>query len=68
MLASVIVPVRNRPDQIGPAMGSLLRQTTRDLEVIVVDDASTDSTVTVAKAIADLHTMRRSVAWAMTGP
>lgn len=53
MLASVIVPVRNRPDQIGPAVESLLRQTTRDLEVIVVDDASTDSTVTVAKAIAD---------------
>lgn len=48
-LVSVIMPAYNAEERIGPAIASLLRQTYRDLEIIVVDDASTDDTVAVAQ-------------------
>lgn len=39
---SVIVPVYNVRDYLSGAVESLLRQTERDLEIILVDDGSTD--------------------------
>ncbi|MEO1199961.1 MAG: glycosyltransferase [Pseudomonadota bacterium] len=42
MLVSVLVPVFNASDFIEAAIESLLKQTHRNLEVIAVDDASTD--------------------------
>lgn len=39
---SVIVPAYNRAAVIGRALGSIFAQTFQDLEVIVVDDCSTD--------------------------
>ncbi len=48
-LVSVVVPARNAAETINSALGSVLRQSHRDLEVIVVDDASTDAT---ARAVA----------------
>lgn len=41
---SVVIPTRNRADRLKEAVGSALSQTRRDLEVIVVDDASEDQT------------------------
>jgi glycosyltransferase involved in cell wall biosynthesis len=50
---SVIVPAYNAAATIAAAVGSALAQTTPDLEVIVVDDGSTDATVSVAEQIGD---------------
>jgi glycosyltransferase involved in cell wall biosynthesis len=41
---SVVVPTYNRSRYVGEAVDSVLAQTLRDLELIVVDDGSTDDT------------------------
>lgn len=41
MKYSIIVPVYNRPDEVEELLGSLVRQTYPDFEVIVVEDGST---------------------------
>lgn len=43
-LVSVIIPTYNRAEQVGKAVQSVLNQTWRHCEVIVVDDGSTDDT------------------------
>lgn len=43
-LVSVVLPTFNRPDQTARAIASVLAQTYAHLELIVVDDASTDET------------------------
>lgn len=48
---SVVIPVKNRPDLVGRAIASALSQSYPILEVIVVDDASTDHTVSVIQAL-----------------
>lgn len=50
---SVVIPAYNREETVRVAVESVLRQTHPDLEVIVVDDASTDDTVAAVGAIAD---------------
>jgi glycosyltransferase involved in cell wall biosynthesis len=50
---SVILPTRNRATLVGRAIDSVLAQTCRDFELIVIDDASTDNTVAVLGAIGD---------------
>jgi glycosyltransferase involved in cell wall biosynthesis len=52
-LVSVIVPCFNRADIVGETIDSLLRQTYTELEVIVVDDGSTDDTRRVIASYAD---------------
>jgi len=52
-LVSVIIPAHNRAHTIVRAVHSVLSQTCRDIEVIVVDDASTDNTLSVVEAIGD---------------
>lgn len=47
---SIIIPARNEALRITPLLASLQRQTWRNMEVIVVDDGSTDNTEEVAKA------------------
>ena len=42
MKVSVIVPVYNATDTITACLGNLLNQTLSDMEIILVDDASTD--------------------------
>ncbi len=49
---STIIPVYNRPKQIRIAVKSVLAQTYRPIEVIIVDDGSTDSTPNVVAELA----------------
>ena len=50
---SVVVPVYNRGATIGEAIESLRRQTLTDIEIVVVDDGSTDDTAAKVRAIGD---------------
>src|SRR5215470_13884728 len=48
-LVSVIVPVYNRPAMLREAVESALAQTYRPIEIVIVDDGSTDDTASVAE-------------------
>jgi glycosyltransferase involved in cell wall biosynthesis len=48
-LVSVVIPCHNYARFVGEAIDSVLTQTHRSIEVIVVDDGSSDDTVAVAK-------------------
>jgi glycosyltransferase involved in cell wall biosynthesis len=50
---SVCIPVRNRADEVKRAVESVLDQTYRDLEVVIVDNASTDGTWEALHSLAD---------------
>ncbi len=62
---SIVIPAYNVAPFVGAALESALRQTLRDLEVIVVDDGSDDGTATVIDNIrrsyadARLHVVRQ---------
>ena len=47
---SVVVPFHDNEDDLGACLDSIAAQTVRDLEVIMVDDGSTDSGAAIAKA------------------
>lgn len=60
VLVSVIVPTWNRAKELPRAIDSLLAQTYRPLEIIVVDDGSTDGTGRVLSAYGSrIVSMRR---------
>lgn len=48
-LVSVVIPTYNRQDSVIRAVKSVLAQTYKPLEVIIVDDCSTDNTVEMVK-------------------
>lgn len=52
-LVSVILPTYNRAYCISPAIESVLRQTHTNLELIIVDDCSTDNTTQILGEIDD---------------
>lgn len=52
VLVTVIVPTFNAQDTIGIALDSLRTQTWTNLEILVVDDVSSDATVEVVERIA----------------
>lgn len=52
-LVSVIIPVYNYDRYLAEAIESVFNQTYRNLEVIVVDDGSTDQSAEVARSFAD---------------
>lgn len=68
-LVSTIIPAFNRPAMLQEAVASVLAQTYRPIEIIIVDDGSTDDTGAVADRltkqypaqITALHTSNRGV-------
>ena len=58
-LFSVIIPVYNRPALLCRAIESVLAQTFRDYELIVVDDGSTDQTPSVARSYPGVRCVRQ---------
>ena len=52
-LVSVILPTYNRANTISRAVDSVLNQTYSNLELIVIDDGSTDNTGDIIAAIDD---------------
>ncbi len=52
-LISVVIPTFNRADIILKTLSSVLNQTYRNIEVFVVDDASTDNTAEVMATVSD---------------
>jgi len=50
---SVVIPTYNRSGMVKEAISSVLVQTERDFEIIVVDDGSTDDTSSVVAAMED---------------
>ena len=60
---TVILPTYNRADEIGRAIGSVMRQTYAGWELVVVDDASEDDIEQVVAQYRDprVRYIRRSV-------
>ena len=54
-LVSTIIPVKNRPQMLCESVESVLAQTYRPIEVIIVNDGSTDETAQVAEELASRH-------------
>lgn len=55
LLVSVVVPTYNRAEMIGDALESIYHQDYRPIEVVVVDDGSTDDTEKTVAAWKDRH-------------
>ncbi len=49
---SVVVPLFNKHDEVGATLRSVLAQTLRPKEIIVVDDGSTDGSASVVETVA----------------
>jgi glycosyltransferase involved in cell wall biosynthesis len=54
-LVSTIIPVYNRAAQLREAVASVLAQDWRPIEILIVDDGSTDDTPAAAQALATDH-------------
>ena len=52
-MISIVIPAYNAAATVGRCLDSLLAQTYRDFELIVVDDGSTDSTAQIISAYAE---------------
>lgn len=61
-LISVIIPVHNTEALLDRTLGSLVRQTLRDIEILCVDDGSTDGSLGVLQAWAQKDPRIRVIA------
>ncbi|WP_406320538.1 glycosyltransferase family 2 protein [Streptomyces sp. NBC_01637] len=58
-VVSVVIPCHDYARYLPEAVSSVLAQTFRDWELVIVDDGSTDNTVEVAQALIARHPDRR---------
>lgn len=58
---SVIIPVYNVEDYLRQCVCSVLEQTFQDLEIIVIDDVSRDSSLQIARELAEKHSSIRLI-------
>ncbi|HEX9030717.1 MAG TPA: bifunctional glycosyltransferase family 2 protein/CDP-glycerol:glycerophosphate glycerophosphotransferase [Streptosporangiaceae bacterium] len=65
---SVVVPFHNNVDLLGECLASIAAQTHGDLEVIMVDDGSTDDAPRIARAQAQADPRFRLITIANSGP
>ena len=68
-LVSVVLAARDAEATVGEAVGSVLRQTVDDLELVVVDDGSVDGTGDVLAAVEDqrLRVLRNETPLGLAG-
>ncbi|HEY3409190.1 MAG TPA: glycosyltransferase, partial [Propionicimonas sp.] len=66
-LVSVVVPVRNGERHLRESLGSICRQSLTDLEIIVVDDGSTDRTPQILAELAAQDSRIRIIPGPATG-
>lgn len=59
-VVSVIIPCYNHAHFLGEAITSVINQTYPYVEIIVVDDGSTDDTAQIVKAYPNIHYVRQS--------
>lgn len=52
-LVSVVIPAYNHEQYVGDAIASVLAQSVRDIEIIVIDDGSTDKTPDILQGMRD---------------
>jgi len=52
-VVSIVIPVYNGERHIGDTLASILEQTYEDLEIIVVDDGSTDRSIDICRQFND---------------
>lgn len=68
-LISVIIPVFNRAGSLVRAVSSILKQDYRPIEIIIIDDGSTDETVDVIRELCQKHPkIIRSISQVNQGP
>ncbi len=53
MLISIVIPLFNKEKYIHRAINSVLKQTYRNFELIIIDDGSTDGSANIAKSLSD---------------
>lgn len=56
MKVSILVPVYNVSDYLRQCLDSIIAQTYKDLQVVIVDDGSTDNSLIIAEEYADKYT------------
>ena len=67
-VVSTIIPVYNRAEMLSAAVASVIGQSYRPVEIIIVDDGSTDDTPAAIAELAAAHDEIRTVRIANSGP